>query len=357
MKQTIRDVDVKGKVVLVRTDYNVPVKDGEVTSDLRVSASLPTINYLLEHEAKKIVLISHLGRPEGEALPEFSLRPVAEVLEVLLPGNPIKFVPSVSGSEVTGACRGENPREIVLLENLRFSALEEENSEEYIRSIVEATGAEIYVQDGFAVVHRAHASTDAIARVLPVYMGLLLEKEIKSLTKVTENPEHPLTVIIGGAKVADKQPLIDRFLNIADNIIVGGKIAADGYESDNEKIYVAEDFDETSDGKKMDCGPVATVRMAEILEKSKTVIWNGLLGYAEDPTYATSSTIVAKILGENPAIYSVICGGDTAGFVENLREEDDNLEYGLVSTGGGAALDFLCGKKLPGVECIADKAE
>jgi len=355
MKQTIRDVDVKGKVVLVRTDYNVPIENGEVTSDLRISASLPTINYLLTHEAKKIVLISHLGRPEGEVRPEFSLRPVADMLQVLLPGNPIKFVSAVNGAEVTEACHSENAKEIVLLENLRFYAGEEGNSEDFIRSIVEATGAEIFIQDGFAVIHRAHASTDAISRVLPVYAGLRLEKEINSLAKVTENPEHPLTVIIGGAKVADKQPLIEKFLYKADDIIVGGKIAADRYVSDNEKVYVAEDFDETSDGKRMDCGPLATVRMAEILEKSKTVIWNGLLGYAEDPTYATSSTIVAKILGENREIFSVICGGDTAGFVENLKEDDENLEYGLVSTGGGASLDFLCGNPLPGLDCIHDR--
>ena len=241
-----------------------------------------------------------------------------------------------------------------MLENLRFSPEEEANSEEYAREIVDSTHAELFVQDGFAVVHRAHASTDAITHILPSVAGLLLEKEVKTLTEVAEAPEHPFVVIIGGAKVSDKQPLIDKFLSIADAIYVGGKIAADGYQSDDAKIIVAEDFDEDSTGAKLDIGPVATAKLVELLQPAETVLWNGVLGKVEDTAYATSSTIVAKLLGENQGITSIICGGDTAGFVENLSADEPNLHFSLVSTGGGAALELLSGQALPGVDGLED---
>ena len=187
--QTIRDVDVKNKVVLVRVDYNVPMKDGEITDDLRVRASLPTLEYLLEAGAKKIILVSHLGRPKGEVNMEFSLSPVADVLRKLLPKETIGFYPLPKKGEVIPV--PENVK-IALLENLRFDSGEEENSAEFIKNIIDTTGAEIYVQDGFAVVHRAHASTDAVAKYLPVYMGLLLEKEVTNLEKVAKNPDKPV---------------------------------------------------------------------------------------------------------------------------------------------------------------------
>lgn len=373
-KKTIRDIDVEDKIVLVRTDYNVPlvpVEMGElenepiiinptseqrqqIASDLRIQASLPTIKYLLEHHATKVVLMSHLGRPDGRRDKSLSLRVVAERLAELLPGVTVNFVDDVSGPEVEMAVEELPEGGILLLENLRFSPEEERNSEDYAREIVDSTHAELFVQDGFAVVHRAHASTDAITRILPAVAGLLLEKEVKTLTIVTKNPEHPFIVIIGGAKVTDKQSLIDKFSTLADTIYVGGKIAADGYKSDNPKIVVAEDFDEDSTGAKLDIGPVSTTKLVELLRNAKTVLWNGVLGKVEDAAYATASTIVAKVLGENPEVTSVICGGDTSGFVENLCADNPELKFSLISTGGGAALELLSGQTLPGVDGLED---
>ena len=175
---------------------------------------------------------------------------------------------------------------------------------------------------------------------------------MNNLKKVIEKPEKPLLLILGGAKVEDKQPLIDKFLGLADKIIVGGKIAADGYKPNDGKIYVAEDFDEDAGGAKLDVGPFSTAKIADEIEKAKTIIWNGLLGKAEDPAYATSSLITAEILGDSPTKTTIICGGDTTGFVENLIKTHPKLTYSLVSTGGGATLEFLLGKKLPGLEAI-----
>lgn len=372
-KKTIKDVDIKGLTVLVRTDYNVPLVPAEVApegdfeagliaegereriaSDLRIRASLPTIKYLLKNKASKIILISHLGRPAGKRDQSLSLRPIAEKLAELLPGTTVNFVDDVSGPEVEMAVEDLPEGGILLLENLRFSADEENNSESFAQEIVDSTHAELFVQDGFAVIHRAHASTDAITKLLPSVAGLLLEQEVTTLTKVVEHPERPLAVVIGGAKVADKQSLIDKFLKIADTIFVGGKIAADGYGSENPKVVVAEDFDVDGSGNKLDIGPVATGKLVELIGSAKTVLWNGVLGKVEDSAYATASTILAKTLGENSAITSVICGGDTAGFVEDLMESEPDLHYTLISTGGGAALELLSGESLPGLEGLED---
>ena len=353
--KTINDIDVKGKIVLMRVDYNVPLKEGKVTDDLRVRASVPTITALLDGGAKRVVLLSHLGRPEGKAVPEMSLKPVVKVLEKSLKGvvkdeklAKVGFYDLPKEGE-----KIEASEKVALLENLRFDPGEEENSPEFIKNIIDSVGAEVYVQDGFAVVHRAHASTDAVAKFLPVVAGLLVEKEVANLSKVIEKPEKPVLLIIGGAKVDDKEPLIAKFDGIADAIVVGGKIAADGYKADSEKIYVAEDFDEDGEGRKLDVGPLATARLAGMITDAKTIIWNGLLGYAEDPAFATASTITAEMMGEHKDALTVVCGGDTTGFVENLIKTHPNLSYSLVSTGGGAALEFLCGKKLPGLTVIA----
>ncbi len=348
--KAIRDINVKNKVVLVRVDYNVPMEDGKITDDLRIRASLPTLEYLREKGASKIILISHMGRPEGRDK-SLSLKTVAQALLKMLPN--VSFVADVSGPDVEEAVSKLPKGGILLLENLRFFAGEEKNSDEFIREIVDSTGAEIFVQDGFAVVHRAHASTSAIANHLPVYAGFLLEKEITNLSKVINKPEKPVLLIIGGSKVDDKKPLIDKFSKIADQIVVGGKIAADGYPSGGN-IYVAEDFDEDSTGAKLDVGPLATSKIAGFITDAKTIIWNGLMGKAEDPAFATASTIVAEVMGEKPDATTVVCGGDTTGFVENLMEDHPNLSYSLVSTGGGAALEFLSGKTLPGVGAIED---
>lgn len=373
--KTLKDIDVKDKIVLVRTDYNVPLKDGRVESDLRIRASLPTIEYLKEQGAKKIILMSHLGRPKGWD-DELSLRPVAERLkallssgrsgalaQVLLPqktmpstasSSPrVQFVDRIAGEEVKQAVEDLPEGGILLLENLRFDSREKENSSELAREIIESTGSEVFVQDGFAVTHRAHASTDAVTKLLPSVAGKLVEREVAGLSKVLTDPERPLVAIIGGAKVEDKSPLIEKFEQLADKILVGGKIAADGYKADSGKIYVAEDFDLDAEGMKLDIGPLSAGKILEELKGAKTVLWNGVLGKVEDPAFSTSTELVAKFLGEHSEITSVICGGDTAGFVEELMEKNPELDYSLVSTGGGAALVLLTGGEMPGLAALA----
>lgn len=373
--KTLKDIDVKDKIVLVRTDYNVPLKDGRVESDLRIRASLPTIEHLKEQGAKKIILMSHLGRPKGWD-DELSLKPVAERLkallssgrsgalaQVLLPqktmpstasSSPrVQFVDRIAGEEVKQTVEDLPEGGILLLENLRFDSREKENSSELAREIIESTGSEVFVQDGFAVTHRAHTSTDAVTKLLPSVAGKLVEKEVAGLSKVLTDPERPLVAIIGGAKVEDKSPLIEKFEQLADKILVGGKIAADGYKADSGKIYVAEDFDLDAEGMKLDIGPLSAGKILEELKGAKTVLWNGVLGKVEDPAFSTSTELVAKFLGEHSEITSVICGGDTAGFVEELMEKNPELDYSLVSTGGGAALVLLTGGEMPGLAALA----
>lgn len=366
-KQSLENTKVRGQTVLVRVDYNVPIKDGEITDDLRIRETIPTLELLEKKGARRIILISHLGRPKGEKKPELSLKIVFDRLKELLPDRKVFFVSDVSGPDVEEAVEKLPVGGILLLENLRFFPGEEENSTEFAREIAESTHADVFVQDGFAVVHRAHASTSAITSEVPSVAGPLLEKEITALTKVAKAPVHPFVVVIGGAKVADKQPLIERFLKIADKIIVGGKIAADISDgklteeekklfADNaDKIYIANDFVSDESGAKLDIGPESTQKILEMLDGAKTVLWNGALGYVENPEYAKSSTEVAEYLGKNPQIYSVICGGDTTGFVENLQKKDESLKYGLISTGGGASLELLTGEALPGYESLDDK--
>lgn len=355
-KKTIRDVNVEGRAVLVRTDYNVPLSkdhDGhaEIASDFRIRASLPTIEYLLEHKASKIILISHMGRPEGKD-EDLSLGIVAKRLSQLLPREQISFVDQCTGAEVAAKIEESPENSIILLENLRFDPREKLNDASFALELVQSTHADLFVLDGFGVSHRAQASTVAIADLIPAVAGLLLEKEVTTLLKVTANPEHPFVVVVGGAKVSDKQPLIEHLVPLADKVLIGGKIAADGYRSEDPKVYTATDFDQDESGAKLDIGPVSTCEIITEAQSAKTLLWNGVLGRVEDPAYATSSTILAKTLGENPRICSIICGGDTAGFVENLCQDDPKLQFTLISTGGGAALELLCGKKLPGVEAL-----
>ena len=342
--KTIRDIkDIQGKTFLIRTDYNVPIKNNKVTGDLRIRASLPTINYLREHGAKRIFIISHLGRPNGTTDSAFSLAPVAATLSSLIPN--VVFIPDFTNFHPRPAPDGT----VFLLENLRFHPGEKSDSQDFIQEILAVTQPDYYIQDAFAVLHRAHASTSAIKTLVPVYAGLLVEHEITNLNKVLSNPPHPLVLLLGGAKVADKQPLIDKFLPIADHILIGGKIAADGYTPTDPKIKVATDFDEDSTGTKLDIGPISTADFASVITDAKTVIWNGLLGYAEDPAYATSSTIMAELIGEHPHLLSIICGGDTTAFATHIAEEHPSLKYSLVSTGGGATLAYLSGNPLPGL--------
>ncbi len=353
-KQTIRDIKFKGKTVLVRVDYNVPMKDGKVTSDLRIRASLPTIESLINEGAKKIILISHLGRPEGMKNPELSLRPVAEALGGLV-NVPVKFISDVSGPDVEDEIKKAPNGSIVLLENLRFWPGEEKNLADFAREIVESTHADFFVQDGFAVIHRAHASTEAITHELPSVAGLLVEKEVSVLTSAISNPKQPVLVIIGGAKVDDKEPLISKFLGIAENIFVGGKIAADGYKSESPKISVAVDFVEDEEGNKCDIGPESVSTILEMVGLAETVIWNGTVGLVEKESFDKGSVAIAEAIGKRSDVTSIICGGDTSGFVEGLQALKPELKYSLVSTGGGASLELLSGLELPGLSALLDK--
>ncbi|MDR2063269.1 MAG: phosphoglycerate kinase [Candidatus Nomurabacteria bacterium] len=338
-KKTIRDVDVAGKNILVRVDYNVPLKDSVVTDDLRIRASLPTIQYLLEHGARKVFLISHLGRPEGKVDEKLSLKPAAEQLQQLL-GRPVAFV-DTDGEE-----------KVVLLENLRFSPQEEANDPDFAQKLVDLTGAELFVQDGFGVVHRAHASTSAITQLLPSVAGLLLEKEVENIKQAVENPTRPLLFILGGAKVDDKMPLVNRFRKLADVIAVGGKIAST-YQKTSAKEVLPVDFVHGEDGKAYDIGEKSAAKIVELVEQARTIIWNGTLGMTEDPRFAKSSEKVAAAIGTSDA-FSIIGGGDTAGFVLEYQKLHPELHYSLISTGGGAALELMAGDELPGVAALAD---
>jgi phosphoglycerate kinase len=338
---------------------------GIIESDLRIRASLPTIEYLESNGAKKIVLISHLGRPEGEKKPELSLKPVADKLSEIINNSiirtntgatpSVRFVSEAFGEKVSEAVNGASDGDIILLENLRFWPEEEKNDSEFAKSIVESTGAELFVQDGFAVIHRAHASTDAVCKNVPAVSGLLVEKEVSVLSGAISNPEHPVIVIIGGAKVDDKRPLIEKFLGIADTIIVGGKIASDGYDAEDAKIYVAEDFNEDADGNRQDIGTKSTKKILEMIHTAKTVVWNGTVGRVEVHPFEMASKTIARALGNNKDVTSIICGGDTTGFVEGLQLEEPELKYSLISTGGGASLELLSGLELPGLNALQDK--
>ena len=349
--KTIRDIDVEGKTVLVRVDFNVPMSEGKVTSDLRIRAALPTLEYLKENGAKKIVVMSHLGRPKGRD-ETLTMEPVAAALGMAF--TKVSYVPEVSGEAVRKIVGQMKDGQILVLENLRFYPGEEANDVEFVREILKDTAAEVYVMDAFAVMHREHATVVAaqeVAREMGVeyVYGLLVEKEVTTLLQVMETPRRPFVMIIGGAKVEDKAPLIDKFAGIADRVIVGGKIAADGYISTADNVYVAEDFDLDADGSKVDVGPLSMTKVADAIVDAETVVWNGLMGKAEDPAYATASTIVAEMMGEKTTATTVVCGGDTTGFVEELMEEHPSLDYTLLSTGGGAALEFLLNGTLIGL--------
>lgn len=400
-KRTVKDVPIDHKTVLVRADYNVPLnKKGEISDDLRIRASLPTLEYLLKHHCK-VVIMSHLGRPEGRDKSQ-SLEVVADRLSELL-DRTVRFVDDCIGDKVAQAVKKAPATSVTLLENLRFYTEEEANDEDFAKNIAKSTGARYFVQDGFGVVHRAHASTDAITRFIPSVSGLLLEKEYVTITSAMEKPKRPLVAVMGGAKVSDKITVIERFVHIADKIIIGGAMAntflkykghdmgASKIEDDQEKvldgIYSAahekldtsiEDFiilpkdvavahDATEDAKRrnvklgdvakgdkaLDIGDAAIEQVVEEVSKAKTVIWNGTLGYAELPEFAHGSARLALALATQPETTSIIGGGDTADFVLKWDGEGGK-SFTHVSTGGGASLELMAGKKLPGVERLLD---
>lgn len=400
-KRTIKDVPIQGKTVLVRADYNVPLaKDGSISDDLRIKASLPTLQYLLNHNCK-VVIMSHLGRPEGRDASQ-SLEPVAARLSELL-GKDVVFVDDCKGDKVVQAVKKASPHAVVLLENLRYYSEEEANDEKFAKDIAKSTGARYFVQDGFGVVHRAHASTDAITHYIPAVAGLLLEHEYVTITSAMSHPKRPLIAVMGGAKVSDKITVIEKLIGVADRIIIGGAMAntflkykgynvgaskvEDGQDDVLAGIYTAaheksegkaDDFimlpadvavaDEISDKAArrivsitdvaqkdiiLDIGDQAIANMITAVDGAATVIWNGTLGYAELPAFAHGSARLALELATKPSITSIIGGGDTADFVLKW-DGNGGKSFTHVSTGGGASLELMAGKKLPGVESLLD---
>lgn len=394
MKKTVKDVDVRSKRVLVRVDYNVPLDaNGNVSDDKRITASLPTINYLLEQGAR-IILCSHLGRPKGEVKKEFSLAPVAKRLKELLPGVNIYFASDCIGEEAQQKAAALKDGEILLLENLRFHKEEEKNDPEFAKKL--ASLAEIYVSDAFGTVHRAHASTAGVAAYLPAVAGFLIGKELSIMGGALENPERPFVAILGGAKVADKIGVITNLLNKCDTLLIGGGMAytffkAMGYEIgdsllDAESIDLAKQLMENAKQKGvklllpvdtvvakafaadaehmtvsanaipagwqgLDIGEKTRELFAAEIKNAKTVIWNGPMGVFEFPEFAKGTEAVAKACAECGGT-TIIGGGDSASAVKKLGYADKMTH---ISTGGGASLEFLEGKVLPGVAALNDK--
>jgi 3-phosphoglycerate kinase len=402
-KKSMVDMPLQGKTILLRADYNVPLtKDGKVADDFRIRSNLPTVKKLLENGCK-VVIISHLGRPDGQKNPDYSLEPAAARLAKLL-GEDVRFVDDCIGHKAKMAVKRAPKRSVIVLENLRFYPGEESNDSEFARQLAEASGAAYFVQDGFGVVHRAHASTAAITQYLPSAAGLLLEREYMTITSAMKNPARPLLAVMGGAKVSDKIGVIKAFVGVADTIAIGGAMAntflanegvklgkskvEDGQSETIANIYAAidkkvgpEHRDEflvlpsdlavgtsmeqtatkkivslssvSSDEMALDIGPDTAKTFGELARQSKTVIWNGNLGMTEIPAFRKGSEALAGVLSEQPETMSIIGGGDTADFVIHWdKKHGDSFSH--VSTGGGASLELMSGMKLPGIESLLD---
>jgi phosphoglycerate kinase len=390
-KASVRDAEVAGKRVLVRVDFNVPLDGGRVADDTRVRAALPTIESLRERGAS-LVLVSHLGRPKGKVVPELSMKPVGEHLAELL-GAPVQQAPAVVGDEVRALAEGLGSRGVLLLENVRFEPGETENDPGLAADL--AALADLYVDDAFGTAHRAHASTAGVAELLPGFAGLLLERELTELGRVVESPTRPLVVVLGGAKVTDKVGVIDRFLEIADEILIGGamcfsffraqglatgnslveeegvelagKALAQAEGSDCElrlpvDLVLGEAFDaetevRASDGVEvpdgwmgLDIGPRSAAAYAERIAAAGTVLWNGPMGAFELAPFAAGTRAVAEAVADALGT-TVIGGGDSAAALQQFGLAD---KVDWLSTGGGASLELLEGKKLPGVEALRD---
>ena len=392
-KKTVKDIELKGKKVLVRCDFNVPMDENRnITDNTRIVAALPTIKYLLENNCA-VILCSHLGRPKGEFKPEFSLKPVAKELSKLL-GKEVIMAKDVVGEDAKTKAENLKQGEILLLENVRFHREETDNDPAFSKEL--ASMAEIYVSDAFGTVHRAHASTAGVAQYLPAVSGFLIEKELKFLGNAVSNPERPFVAILGGAKVSDKIGVIDSLLEKVDTLIIGGGMAytffkAQGYEvgkslCELDKLDLAKDlmkkaeekgiklmlpvdtvvgkeFKEDTESKNVKCteipadwegfdiGEESIKIFSEEIQKAKTVVWNGPLGLFEFPQFAVGTNAIAKVLSEIDAT-TIIGGGDSAAAVRKAGLADKMTH---ISTGGGASLEFLEGKKLPGIECLLNK--
>ncbi|MGD9569811.1 MAG: phosphoglycerate kinase [Sedimentibacter sp.] len=395
-KKTLKDLNVKGKKVLVRCDFNVPLDENKnITDDIRITSSLPTINYLLDNGAT-VILMSHLGRPNGEANPKYTLLPVAKRLSELLKMEVI-FADSdtVVDENVKTKASKLKAGEVMLLQNTRYRKEEEKNGEDFSKEL--SSLGDIFVNDAFGTAHRAHSSTAGICSYLPSAVGFLVEKEIEIMGNALENPKRPLTAILGGAKVSDKIAVIENLINIADNILIGGGMAytffkSMGYsigtslleedkvdlakqliekaknknvnlllpvdtvvakEFKNETEFYSTDADKMPDGYMgLDIGEKTVEMFKKVINESKTIIWNGPLGVFEMDNFAKGTIAVAKCIADNKAAVSIIGGGDSAAAVEKFGLGDKITH---ISTGGGASLEFLEGKVLPGIEAVDNK--
>jgi len=388
-KKTIRDVNFQGKRVLVRVDFNVPLKDGAVADDTRIRAALPTLNYLLEHGAG-LILCSHLGRPKGKVVPELRMDPVAVRLSELL-GRPVRKLNDCVGPQVEAAVQAMQPGDVLLLENTRFHPEEKANDPDFARQL--AALADLYVNDAFGSAHRAHASTEGVTHYLPAVAGLLMEKELAFLGKAVESPDRTYIAILGGAKVSDKIGVIENLLRRCDRLLIGGGMAntffvamgfemgdslveegaistaaellqkagsrivlpvdvviADAFENDAPHKVVAPN-EVTAGWRVLDIGPKTVTTFESALSGASTVVWNGPMGVFEFPNFAQGTFAVAEILANLDAI-TIIGGGDSAAAVKQAGLADRMTH---VSTGGGASLEFLEGKPLPGVVALDDR--
>lgn len=394
MKQTVEDLDVGGKRVLVRCDFNVPQDEkGAITDDRRIREALKTIRYLMEHDAR-VILCSHLGRPKGEVNPKYSLRPIAVRLSELL-GVEVKMAEDVIGESAHKLAENLKDREVMLIENVRYDAREEKNDPEFSKEL--ASLAELYVNDAFGTAHRAHSSTAGVADYLPSAVGYLIKKEIDIMGKALENPERPFVAILGGKKVSDKISVIENLIDKVDSLIIGGGMSytffkAQGKEigksiCEDDKIDLAKELlakaeekgvrlilpvdnvviqefsneapsmvvssDEIpADYQGVDVGPKTLELYAEVLRDAKTVVWNGPVGVFEFDNFAKGTNKVAEILAGLEGATTIIGGGDSAAAIEKGGFADKMTH---ISTGGGASLEFLEGKVLPGIDCITDK--
>ncbi len=343
--KTLSQFDVKGKKILVRCDFNVPLDEsGNILDAFRIKQTLPTINYLIKNGAE-IILMSHLDRPEGKEL-KFSLKPIAAKLAELL-AKPVKFIDDCVGEKVAQEISRIKTGEIVLLENLRFYKEEEANDDNFAKKLAEF--GDIYINDAFGASHRMHASIVGVPKYLPAGAGLLLEKEIKVLTALMENPEKPLVALIGGAKVEEKAVLIDKISKIADFVLISGLIQREIKEKNVETKYpekIIGPKDEIDGGK--DVGTESVKFYQEKINLAKTIFWNGPFGQIEKEEFSKGTEKIAKAIVASSA-FSVVGGGETVEFINKLGIID---KFGHVSTGGGAMLEFLSGEKLPGIEAL-----
>jgi phosphoglycerate kinase len=391
-KKSIEDIDVSGKTVLARCDFNVPLKDGVITNDKRIVAALPTIKYLIDHNAK-VILCSHLGRPKGEFKPEFSLAPVAKRLSELL-GKEVVMAKDVIGEDAKAKANALKDGDVMLLENVRYHKEETANDPDFAKEL--ASMADIYVNDAFGACHRAHASTAGVAAYLPAVCGYLMQKEIAFIGGTLEDPKRPFVAILGGAKVSDKIGVITNLLDKVDTLIVGGGMAytfmkAKGYNigtsiCEDDKVELADSImkkaaekgvnflipvdnriadkfaedanyqdinsDSIPDGwMGMDIGPKSIAMFCDAVKDAKTVIWNGPMGVFEFDNFANGTLAVAKAVADSDAI-SVIGGGDSVAAVTKLGFAD---KMSHISTGGGASLEYMEGKVLPGIDCLNKK--